>query len=146
VSAYFEEFFRADIYKRNQGRIVRQVTFAALALTLLIGLWRLVLMLRGYTCPEWISPGLWPWLCHGLPGLLAVAGLWAAYRSVNLPAFADFLIAVEAEMNKVSWPSRGELIRWSLVVIVMIFAIGLLLAAFDFCWVWFFKFIGVYSA
>ena len=78
--------------------------------------------------------------------MLAVVGLWAAYRSVNLPAFADFLIAVEAEMNKVSWPSRGEMLRWSVVVIVMIFAIGLLLAAFDLFWVWFFKLIGVYSA
>ena len=32
---------------------------------------------------------------------------------VNLPVFADFLIAVEAEMNKVSWPTRGELFRGS---------------------------------
>ncbi len=61
-----------------------------------------------------------------------------------MPAFADFLIAVEAEMNKVSWPSWGELVRWSVVVIVMIFAIGFLLAALDYCWVWFFKLIGVY--
>ena len=140
MSAILEEFFRYGVYKRSQGRIVRQVTFAALALTLIIGLWRLVLTMRGYgdSCPIW--------LCYGLPGALAVVGLWAAYRSVNLPAFADFLIAVEAEMNKVSWPSRGELFRWSVVVILMIFSIGLLLAAFDFLWVWFFKFIGVYSA
>jgi preprotein translocase subunit SecE len=140
VSAIIEEFLRVGVYKRSQGRIVRQVTFAALALTLLIGLWRLVLMLRGYgeSCP--------PWLCYGLPGLLAVFGLWAAYRSVNWPAFADFLIAVEAEMNKVSWPSRGELIRWSVVVIVVIFAIGLLLAAFDLVWIKLFHFLGVYSA
>ncbi len=140
MSAFFEEFRRVSIYKRSQGRIVRQVTFAALALALLIGLWRLVLTMRGYgeACP--------PWLCYGLPGVLAVFGLWAAYRSVNLPAFADFLIAVEAEMNKVSWPSRGELFRWSVVVILVIFSIGLLLAAFDVFWVWFFKLIGVYSA
>ncbi|MGA2254314.1 MAG: preprotein translocase subunit SecE [Thermoguttaceae bacterium] len=140
MSAIIEEFLRVGVYKRSQGRIVRQVTFAALALTLLIGLWRLVLMLRGYgeSCP--------PWLCYGLPGLLAVFGLWAAYRSVNWPAFADFLIAVEAEMNKVSWPSRGELIRWSVVVIVVIFAIGLLLAAFDLVWIKLFHFLGVYSA
>ena len=71
--------------------------------------------------------------------MLAVVGLWAAYRSVNLPAFADFLIAVEAEINKVSWPSWGEMWRWTVVVIVMIFSIGLLLAAFDVFWVWFFK-------
>ena len=38
--------------------------------------------------------------------------------------FADFLIAVEAEMTKVSWPSRGELVRSSIVVILVIFLFG----------------------
>ena len=71
---------------------------------------------------------------------MALVGLWAAYRSVNFPTFADFLIAVEAEINKVSWPSWGEMWRWTMVVIVMIFSIGLLLAGFDFFWVWLFKF------
>ena len=37
--------------------------------------------------------------------MLLAAGLWASYRLVNVPAVADFLIAVEAEMNKVSWPT-----------------------------------------
>jgi preprotein translocase subunit SecE len=78
-----------------------------------------------------------------MPIFFAIAGLWATYRIVNLPAFADFLIAVEAEMNKVSWPSWSELVRWSLVVIVMIFAIGFLLAAFDGFWVWIFQLIGL---
>jgi preprotein translocase subunit SecE len=140
VSAIVEEFFRFGLYKRSQGRIVREVTFFALALTLLIGLWRLSTWLNGSitNCPAW--------LCDGLPTVLALVGLWAAYRVVNWPAFADFLIAVEAEINKVSWPSWSELWRSTLVVIVVIFMIGLLLAAFDFFWVWFFKLIGVYSA
>ena len=38
-------------------------------------------------------------------------------------------------MNKVSWPSRSELFRYSVVVIIMIFAIGMLLAAFDIIWI-----------
>jgi preprotein translocase subunit SecE len=72
--------------------------------------------------------------------------LWAAYRIVNLPVFADFLIAVEAEMNKVSWPSWSELVRWSMVVIIVIFSIGFLLAAFDMFWVWFFNWLGMYKS
>ena len=140
MSALIQEFMRVGVYKRSQGRIVRQVTFAALALALLIGLWRLVWTLKGYgdSCPAW--------LCYGVPAGLAVIGLWIAYRSVNWPAFADFLIAVEAEINKVSWPSWGEMWRWTIVVIVMIFSIGILLAGFDVFWVWFFRTIGVYSA
>jgi preprotein translocase subunit SecE len=141
VSAFFEEIRRVGVYKRSQGRIVRQVTFAAIALALLIGLWRLMQLLRGG-----YSESVPVWLSYGLPGMLAVAGLWAAYRAVNMPAFADFLIAVEVELNKVSWPSWRETWRWTLVVIVMIFAIGLLLWAFDAFWIELFKLIGVFGS
>lgn len=136
MSAMIEELWRLGVYKRSQGRIVRQVTFAAIALALLIGLYQLVTWLRAHE-------GISPWLSYGMPIGLAVIGLWAAYRIVNLPAFADFLIAVEAEMNKVSWPSWSELVRWSLVVIVVIFAIGFLLYGFDSFWVWIFQLIGL---
>jgi preprotein translocase subunit SecE len=62
---------------------------------------------------------------------------------VNLPAFADFLIAVEAEMYKVSWPSWTELVRWSMVVIIMIFSIAFLLFGFDLVWTTIFQWIHV---
>ena len=60
--------------------------------------------------------------------------MWASYRLVNVPAFADFLIAVEAEMNKVSWPTRMELFRASMVVLIMMFALGFILAGYDIFW------------
>ena len=41
--------------------------------------------------------------------------------------FADFLIAVEAEMAKVSWPTRSELIHSSLVVIITIIGLAAML-------------------
>ena len=50
-----------------------------------------------------------------------------SYRVVNVPGFADFLIAVEAEMNKVSWPTRTELFRASMVVLILIFALAVVL-------------------
>jgi preprotein translocase subunit SecE len=49
-----------------------------------------------------------------------------------MPTFADFLISVEGEMNKVSWPSRSELFRASLVVILVIFFLAALLFAYDY--------------
>jgi preprotein translocase subunit SecE len=70
----------------------------------------------------------------GGPVVLLVLGLWASFRLVNVPAFADFLIAVEAEMNKVSWPSRGELFRASMVVLILIFALAFILAGCDMFW------------
>jgi preprotein translocase subunit SecE len=57
--------------------------------------------------------------------------LWLGFRIVNLPTFADFLIAVEAEMNKVSWPSRTELIRASMVVIILMFGLMIVLYLYD---------------
>jgi preprotein translocase subunit SecE len=50
---------------------------------------------------------------------------------VNIPSFADFLFSVEGEMNKVSWPSRGEVFRAAGVVIVVIFFLAFLLFAYD---------------
>ncbi|MBN1394055.1 MAG: preprotein translocase subunit SecE [Pirellulales bacterium] len=69
-----------------------------------------------------------------VPGVLFFASLWSIYRLVNVPAFADFLIAVEAEMNKVSWPASSELFRSSIVVLIFIFALAIILAVYDFGW------------
>ncbi len=70
-------------------------------------------------------------------------GVWLGYRLVNIPRFADFLIAVEAEMNKVSWPSRGELIRSAVVVIFVIFLLAVVLFGYDLIWQQLFSWIGV---
>jgi preprotein translocase subunit SecE len=139
------------VYKRNQGKVTRQVTFAVLAITLATGVWRLAQLL-----PAWFagvdgfagvgdatlatggaaySPDLGV-LRFLVPGLLLAAGLWFLFRLVNYPPFADFLIAVETEMTKVSWPSVDEVIRSSAVVIFLIFALAAILAAYDLFW-WF---------
>jgi preprotein translocase subunit SecE len=67
-----------------------------------------------------------------VPWGLLLAGLWTSFRVVQMPAFADFLISVEGEMNKVSWPARSELFRASLVVILVIFFLAGLLYVYDF--------------
>ena len=124
MSTFFRELRRSSIYKRSQGRITRQITFAVVALAVALGLWRLYESLIG--CGNGLR--------YGLPGGLLLCCLWAAYRLVNIPAFADFLIAVEAEMNKVSWPTRSELFRASIVVLFTIFILATILAGFDFFW------------
>jgi preprotein translocase subunit SecE len=98
-----------------------------------IGGWRAWVTLSGG------SPGL----RYAISGVTVLAGIWLGYRLVNIPQFADFLIAVEAEMNKVSWPSRGELIRSSVVVIFVIFLLAMVLFAYDLIWRSLFVFIGV---
>jgi len=123
TASAFRELFQLGVYKRNQGRIARQVTFAALAITIALGVWRL---------SHYLEAG--PEVRYGVPGILLLVGLWVSYRMVNLPRFADFLIAVEAEMNKVSWPSQTELIRSSIVVIFVIFFLAAILFMYDNIW------------
>jgi len=121
---WIRELFQFGIYKRSQGRIARQVTFAVLAVVLLLGAWRLSL----YEVNSGRGMQFY------LPSAMVALGLWVAFRLVNIPAFADFLIAVEAEMNKVSWPTRRELLNSSLVVIFCIFFLAAVLYAYDFFW------------
>ncbi len=69
-----------------------------------------------------------------LPSILVLVGGWLSFRLVNMPSFADFLIAVEAEMNKVSWPTRHELFRSSMVVVFCIVFLACVLFGYDVFW------------
>jgi preprotein translocase subunit SecE len=131
VAAIVHELFRFGFYKRNQGRIARLATFYALAAIVVLGCWRLSEYY--YDRSEWLR--------YYVPlGLLAI-GLWASFRLVQMPTFADFLISVEGEMNKVSWPSRSELFRASLVVILVIFFLAALLYFYDLALTWVLRFL-----
>jgi preprotein translocase subunit SecE len=118
---FLNNLLRADLYKRTQGKIVRQATCIVIWIVFALGAWRLHDFMIEYS----------PAMRIGVPAVLLAAGLWLGYRLVNDPTFADFLIAVEAEMNKVSWPSQVELIRASLVVIILIFGLTMVLFSYD---------------
>src|SRR5258708_1792278 len=121
VNPLVRDFFQAGIYKRNQGRIARQVTGGIILLVVVLGAYRLYTFLINYERPVQL----------GVPVVLGLVGAWAAFRVVNMPNFADFLIAVEAEMNKVSWPSRREMVRSVIVVILTIVLLAGLLYLYD---------------
>lgn len=69
-----------------------------------------------------------------VPILIALVGLWVAFRMVNFPVFADFLIATEAEMNKVSWSTRKRLWQDTIVVLVTLVLFTVFLMAVDLMW------------
>jgi preprotein translocase SecE subunit len=71
-----------------------------------------------------------------IPILLGLATVWLAWRLVNIPEFGDFLIATEAEMNKVSWVSRKRLIQDTIVVLVTVVVLTLFLLIIDLFWGW----------
>jgi preprotein translocase subunit SecE len=138
VNSFFQELVQTGIYKRTQGRVTRQVTFAVMAVTFGLAAWRLQQTL---SISSWLAG--YHSLQYVIPGMLIALGCWGSFRVVNLPRFADFLIAVEAEMNKVSWPSKGELYRSSMVVIFVIFALAMVLFGYDIIWRTLFQWLGI---
>ncbi len=135
MSSFWEELIQVGVYKRNQGRVTRQVTMATLTIIAVLGtmsLYRFDII--------WSDS-----MRYGVAGTVLLGGLWLSFRFVNYPRFADFLIAVEAEMNKVSWPSKKELIRSSLVVLFCILALTTVLFFFDIFWQMAFIKIGILS-
>ena len=131
---FWSELFQFGLYKPNQGRVVRQVTFISIALLCFLAAWEV-------QRAGWLSS------LGGASYLAMIAlgcvGIWFGYRVVNYSSFADFLIAVEAEMNKVSWPTRKELWNASVVVMFVIFAMAAFLFLFDAIWTAIFEAIGI---
>lgn len=130
----FTEFLSASFYKRNQGWRTRQISGLAIALVFIIGAW---VLSEGPLADLGSDVAR-----YAIAGAIAAAGSWFGFRIVNYPPFADFLIAVEAEMAKVSWPTRTELFRATIVVLVTMVVMAVALLAFDVVWQWFFETIG----
>lgn len=122
MSALFQEFLKTGVYKKKQGKVCRASTAAALFVLLMAGVYQL------YTS---VLAGKGAFSVYALPIILLLVVAWISYRVVNYARFADFLIQVEAEMRKVSWPSKDELIRSSFVVIVVMLLMTLLLFGYD---------------
>ena len=130
-------------YKKLQGQKVRRYTLLGLLLlgwtgvySLILhenlgrGDWVLNLPFTGFTLSPLSS------IQYSVPVLLAAATFWLAWRAVNMPSFADFLIATEAEMNKVSWSSRKRLYQDTIVVLVTTLLLTVFLLVTDLFWGW----------
>ena len=134
ASTFWGELLKFELYKRNQGRLVRQATVIGCAIIVFFGAWTLS---QGPLAEnEMVAVRV------GIPLAICVLGVWIAFRAVNFPRFADFLISVEAELDKVSWASRDELFRATTVVMSTMFFIGFVLFVYDVFWKWFFEMIG----
>lgn len=132
------ELFQFGIYKPTLGRITRQLTAYALFALLAygcLGLWYYLAADKGGESDwqKWYAEN-GHYFQRTLPPALLALSAWFCYRLVNYPRFAEFLISVEAEMNKVSWPSKSELIRSTIVVIFMLLFLAVVLFGFDVLW------------
>jgi len=135
-------WFHATQFKPNQGLRVRRGTVVGL---LLVGICGIITMLQHHA----LSSGNWQVDVPGtglmvpimfkvnmtVPIVLMIGLVWVAWRIVNWPAFADFLIATEAEVNKVSWTTRKRLVQDTVVVLVTVFLFTVFLFVVDIFWI-----------
>ena len=133
-TTFLASLLSVSLYKRNQGRMTRRLTAIAVAAVALIGCWTLShTVLSQADAPVRV----------GAPSLLGLVGLWLAFRLVNFPRFADFLVSVEAEMDKVSWADIEYLKRATGVVLGVMLLLGLVLSLYDLFWLKTFSWIGI---
>jgi preprotein translocase SecE subunit len=86
------------------------------------------------TSTEYTPITLFPYVRLTLPMFLAALALWFSWRLVNMPMFADFLIATEAELNKVSWTTRTRLKQDTIVVLVTVVLLSIFILTMDTAW------------
>ena len=113
------------IYKRGQGKYTRLSSAFAGAIIVGLGCMRL------YSRLEAVSWGLSNrttlWIAAMVPAGVFVILSLLIFWLVNKPSAADFMIAAEGEMKKVSWSSRQEItVSTSIVIVVVIVMAGLL--------------------
>jgi preprotein translocase subunit SecE len=112
-----------QIYKRGQGKYTRITTFVGVMLLVVIGAVKLSEQLT--------TAQLSPLVRYGIATALVVVAAIVMFWLVNRPRSADFMIATEGEMKKVSWSSRKEVIGSTKVVLITTLILTAILFAVD---------------
>lgn len=112
-----------DIYKRGQGKYTRLCSAFGVAIIAAMG------CLQLYNKLEATDLGLW--VETMVPTILFVVLAIFIFWLINKPSVADFFIAAEGEMKKVSWSSRKEIMVSTIVVIVVVILMSGLLGSTD---------------
>jgi preprotein translocase SecE subunit len=120
-----------DIYKRGQGKYTRLYSAFGAAIVAGLGCFALYKKLQANDLGLWVETMV-------PVGLFAALGLLIFWLT-NKPAVADFLIAAEGEMKKVSWSSRKEIAVSTFIVIVVVILMATLLGITDLGFLFFFR-------
>jgi len=111
------------IYKRSQGKYTRLCSVFGAAIVTGLGCLQLYKKLQAWDLSLWAETMVPAGLFFGLGFLI----LWL----VNKPSIADFMIAAEGEMKKVSWSSRKEIAVSTFIVIVLVILLAMFLGVTD---------------
>ena len=123
ASVIYEVDMVFNIYKRGQGKYTRLCS--AFAIAIIAGL--CCLQLNKKLAAGDLSLWAETMIPAGLFVILALLIFWL----VNKPSLADFLIAAEGEMKKVSWSSKQEITVSTFIVIVVVISMAVLLGTTD---------------
>ena len=115
------------IYKRGQGYYTRLITALTSFAIVAIGCYVLFTKLGAFGNP---------WVEIFTPVVVCAILTFLIFLVVNKPKIADFMIAAEGEIKKVSWASRAEIMASTVVVIGVVILMATLLFLADL----FFKF------
>ncbi len=114
-----------QIYKKGQGKYTRLVTLAVAVFIAVLVAGALSSLLYGYAVTR---P---PMFRFGIPTVIAIAMAVVVLWLINRVKSADFLIATEGEMKKVSWSSKKEIIGSTKVVIITTLIMAMILFIVD---------------
>jgi len=112
-----------DIYKRGQGKYTRLCSAFGIALIAGLGCLQLYKKLQAGDLGLWVET----MVPAGLFVILAILIFWFS----NKPSLANFMIAAEGEMKKVSWSTRQEIAISTFIVIVVVVSMAILLGTTD---------------
>ncbi len=126
-----------EIYKPGQGKHTRILTFVGVIVLAIAGAAKLSDKLNGYSATS--SPAI----RFGIPTAVVIILGWLVLWLINRPKSADFLIATEGEMKKVSWSSKKEIIGSTKVVIVTTFIFAAILFGVDMVFTVLFQWLGI---
>lgn len=128
-----------QLYKPEEAKTSRGLTAAAVGAILVYGVYALFHQL---VSPFWKDPLPGIGLLFGdefpisprviLATVLFLVAAFADYVLCNHPKAVEFLIETEAEMKKVSWATRQEVVGASLVVIFTVVVLAVFIFAVDF--------------
>jgi len=127
---------KIEVYKRGQGRYTRILTFVSVLGVGAVGAFVLSRKLSAYAGPL---------VQFGVPTALVVVLGLLMFWMVNRPKSADFLIATESEMKKVSWSTRKEVVGSTKVVIITTLILAALLFGVDILFKLLFTAVGIWE-
>ncbi|MHC4842842.1 MAG: preprotein translocase subunit SecE [Planctomycetota bacterium] len=120
------------IYKSGQGKYTRMLSSLGFGLIISIGCYRLYKTLQMINWEGWgLTQRASLWVSTMIPAVLFIVLTFLIFRLINRPNIADFMIAGEGEMKKVSWSSRKEIVASTFIVIVVVIVMGVLLGVAD---------------